>query len=950
MRYIVVLGGLVWLLLSMLAPNARADITFKSTQLLSANVDSAFFGPVPQAIALKDLNGDNYPDIALVDENQDAVDIFYYSPATSSYPSGPQETYGTGANPVAVTTGNFNGDGLPDLAVVAEDDNTITTMLNNGSGFDTQNTYPLNPDDACPIGVVAADLDGDGIDDLAVLGDSTVYLLKGNGDGTFSPFPTPSINTGSFGAFAIAAGTFVSSPPNIDLAISNQDGGDIAILLGNGDGTFQAAKNIYGSWSGPAGLAIADLNGDGNNDIAFVDAYAIADLNVDILRGDGTGNFTPSPDGPATAQVDSLAMAAGNFDKSAPVGQTVGLAVTSMDDGTGAALLCQPSANCPSELHTFDGGFVLDSLPSVNGLGQVAVQEGDINRDGLPDLVMLSNDGSQVGVFLNTTGGGTLPTDTPTPATSGTAAPTPTPSTPAPTSTPQPTTTPLPTVTATPIPTAPYGVCNTPLSGSKPVAVAVGNANGAGNQFIAVADNQGNKVIILQWNIQMGAPDPCGYVGLNHNPGLDVTGITAPVAVATADFDNDGKLDLAVVGSAGLSVFFGDGTGHFVASGANPMPVGGTPSSISTADFNKDGLTDIIVANSATNAASIFLGTGNRSFTAACPVSVGRNAALVVAQNLNLGGQPDFAVASAQTSQLLVFLQLPPATPGTAGSPSCSAVSFRALTPMQLTGSPEALVAAGFKPTDTVASLLAIALSSTDANGSLAVFSGTSTSGSDLQYQAASPVQIPTPEGGKFSIPSALGVGDINQDGRNDLIVADKNNSDIVVFPAASDGTFKKSLIPLAVQGLTPVGMAVQDIDGDGIPDVITANSGDGSVSVLISGRPPATPTPLPSATPTMTGTPTDTPTPSETPTPSPTASPSPSATGTRTAIPSRTPTTAPTETPHGVVGLSGSCAIEPGSPHGSGILILAALALGAGIVRRRAALRGRKQHTPSGL
>ena len=78
-----------------------------------------------------------------------------------------------------------------------------------------------------------------------------------------------------------------------------------------------------------------------------------------------------------------------------------------------------------------------------------------------------------------------------------------------------------------------------------------------------------------------------------------------------------------------------------------------------------------------------------------------------------------------------------------------------------------------------------------------------------------------------------------------------------------------------------PVGLAVHDIDGDGRDDVITANAGDGSISVLTSSVPPPTPTPQPTGTPTMTGTPTATGSP--TPTSTATATPTPTATATPT-------------------------------------------------------------------
>src|SRR5207247_9655531 len=118
----------------------------------------------------------------------------------------PTGTTDTGAVPVAVTTGDFNRDGKLDVVVVNGDADSVTTVLGDGQGrFTNAHEYGVDP---APVGAVAVDLDGDQCDDLAVLSDGTVYLLKSNCDGTFVPFPTASVATGGQGGFAIAAGKF----------------------------------------------------------------------------------------------------------------------------------------------------------------------------------------------------------------------------------------------------------------------------------------------------------------------------------------------------------------------------------------------------------------------------------------------------------------------------------------------------------------------------------------------------------------------------------------------------------------------------------------------------------------------------------------------------------------------------------------------------------------------
>jgi hypothetical protein len=181
--------------------------------------------------------------------------------------------------PTDVAVGDFNGDGKPDLAVVNNDTSVVSILLNNGDGtFQSQVNYATEPFSQT---IVAADFNGDGKLDLLVgagLGGPGSSLLLGNGDGTFQNYlviPAPGPDSGPF-----AVGDF-NGDGKLDLATDDVlGGGGVFILLGNGDGTFQAPVEYPGSGGS---LAVGDLNGDGQLDLIMGCSA--------VLLGTGNGSF-----------------------------------------------------------------------------------------------------------------------------------------------------------------------------------------------------------------------------------------------------------------------------------------------------------------------------------------------------------------------------------------------------------------------------------------------------------------------------------------------------------------------------------------------------------------------------------------------------------------------------------------------------------------------------------
>ena len=249
----------------------NGDGTFHLDPILSVA------GAGPWDLAVGDFNGDGRLDLACVNRTDGTISIFLGNGDATFNGDGffqPPATVATNADPAQMTVGDFNGDGILDIAVAnfgGFTGNTVSVFLGNGNGtFQAKVDYDVS---LAPLSIVAADFNGDGKLDLAVAdscGTSTpcgrpglVSILLGNGDGTFQThvdYPA-----GSF-PYTIVAGDF-NGDGKLDVAVSDLDSFQVTILAGVGDGTFQPSTVLSTSGS-PVGLLAADFNRDGQIDFA----------------------------------------------------------------------------------------------------------------------------------------------------------------------------------------------------------------------------------------------------------------------------------------------------------------------------------------------------------------------------------------------------------------------------------------------------------------------------------------------------------------------------------------------------------------------------------------------------------------------------------------------------------------------------------------------------------
>jgi uncharacterized protein (TIGR03437 family) len=302
-----------------------------------------------------------------------------------------------------IATADVNGDGIPDLASV---DSLGHTSVLKGLGDGTFRTSSqfLFGASAVPSGALFADFNRDGKTDLAVAGSGSsagmIDIVLGNGDGTFqAPLRVPI----QPGAFALAQGDF-NGDGNVDLAVlvSQENGGlsdGVQILLGNGNATFTTG-GFYSVGPYAHGIAAGDFNGDGKPDLAVTDADTSTsqnrDGNIALLAGRGDGTFqnpaiTSMTGGPGRGPY-SLAVADFNLDGKLDLVVTL----SSETNSEGGLMVL---------LGRGDGTF---QNPVNYAVDAVTVQAGDLNGDGLVDLV-LSGDGANPGIrYMLGTGDGTF--------------------------------------------------------------------------------------------------------------------------------------------------------------------------------------------------------------------------------------------------------------------------------------------------------------------------------------------------------------------------------------------------------------------------------------------------------------------------------------------------------------------------------------------------------------
>jgi hypothetical protein len=450
--------------------------SYGSVSLLLGNGDGTFQpaqgfaseGVLAISAAIADLNGDHKLDTVVANECQSSSNCSGLATVMLGNGDGtfrvPPAYAGGGYNTDAVAVGDLNGDGKPDLVVsnlcqtssCTGQTGLLTVLTGNGHGtFQTRNSYSSGGYGA--VSVAVGDLNGDGNLDVVVANQCSssdctagggIGVLLGNGDGTLQSAQT--YQSGGYTASSIAIAD-VNGDGKADLIVANQcqtgdcqSDGNVSVLLGNGDGTFQPAQSYPAVGYNTVSLAIADFNRDGHPDIALASECADTTCQnglVSVLLGNGDGTFQAAKiydslgsqadsivvadfngDGkpdlavsnlcqhPTSCNVGWISVLPGNGDGTFRAGHhyvsggQYAYSVSANDfNGDGFIdLVVATSGGTALLLNTGHGRF---QSASIHFPGGVFVQNADLNGDGQPDLVVGNGLASTATILLNVASG-----------------------------------------------------------------------------------------------------------------------------------------------------------------------------------------------------------------------------------------------------------------------------------------------------------------------------------------------------------------------------------------------------------------------------------------------------------------------------------------------------------------------------------------------------------------
>ncbi len=774
----------------------RGDGTFQPPQVYQLR-----YGTEAKALVAQDLNGDGKLDLAVADY-EGAIDVLL-GHGDGTFGVGPfHQPLVTAASVYieALVAGDLNGDGKLDLAASSSDTVNIQILLGNGDG--TFESAALNPVGFTGTAIQLGDFTGDGKPDLMYWGgsarfgdDAFIWILAGNGDGTFQAPRSIPHRGSALKVFSVLTGDF-NGDGKVDLIETDDQPKSLGVLLGNGDGTFQVAGESTDTF--PSTAAAGDFNGDGMTDMALA---SLSLESITILLGNGQGGFRVG---------QSISLGPGFISGTPVVADYNG-------DGRLDMAMIRDNADYRSRdllvlLGNGDGTFqtTTHAVPGVvlppdeSPILSPQLASGDFNGDGRPDLLTLGDDGSSL-LFISH-GDGTF-----------------------------------------------SARISEHDSGYRPVVFVVGDFDGDGNLDIATDDELGP----YGTGIAVYRGDGAG--GFARSPAAHPVGATVDGGLVVGDFNGDGKLDLATLddsfyGPASISIFLGRGDATFDPAISDSPPLTNTLiaadfdgdgkldlagqgvsililhgngdgtfqsqaisperliafDALCVADLNGDGRLDLILPDELNGTVTTLLNRGDGTFSSGGQVVTGSQDTPVVADVNNDGTGDVFMVAG---NGKILYRQGNPEAPGSFQPPVSINPGFPSRDAAWVAGTLEGPLLASVDAQDDAVSLYA--------------------------YRNGGFVRVGSLATGR--LPTQIIAADLNHDGRDDLVVRSAGDGTLSVFLNEGQGHGVASNLALFSPAVSisvgPGASSVQAIDtaGTGSPDLVVTNAAAGQVSILLN-------------------------------------------------------------------------------------------------------------------
>lgn len=265
---------------------------------------------LPVAITAADLDGDTDQDLAAAGTGHRVTILL--NNGSGNFSRAPSSPEPAGEQPLSVAAADLDGDTDQDLAVANSQSDSVTILLNNGSADFTE---PLSSPEFVfdhPTSVVAANLDADTDHDLAVAngGGQSVTILLNDGLADFTQPPSSPEPAGQLPRSVVAAD--LDGDTDQDLAVANETSDNASVLLNDGFGGFdQAPTSPEAAGDRPRGLTAADFDGDADQDLAFVN---LDTATATILRNQGAANFREARSSPEPTGSGPKSVASADFD------------------------------------------------------------------------------------------------------------------------------------------------------------------------------------------------------------------------------------------------------------------------------------------------------------------------------------------------------------------------------------------------------------------------------------------------------------------------------------------------------------------------------------------------------------------------------------------------------------------------------------------------------------